>query len=192
MAGMLNQVPRYLGRLCRAGAVRRINKRLLTSLLFGLLTIAYAPADATDATPATQEVILSLDDYARLVGLAGQVAPLQAENAALTSSLTNMTEQRDTAVTLATTRAELVTAYKELAEVRGQRAAEEQARVDRLATEKRREGFYATVERRMLQGALAGTVGGTALPGIGNLVGGLGGAALGAIIGTIEALVGGP
>lgn len=136
--------------------------------------------------------MISAEDYAKLIGAYGQLGPLQAENAALTSSLANMTEQRD----LLTERVKLKTAiaddYRELAEIRKLRAEEADKRGDRIASEKRKEGFMAKVQERASQGALVGTLAGSAVPGVGNLAGLVGGAAIGAVVGAIESLVEGP
>jgi len=159
----------------------------LIALVFWALSFAHAE----DVTPPT-EVILSIEDYAVLVGAAGQVKPLKAEVEKLDASLANMTEQRDGFRDLAELRAQIAAGYKELA---GIEAAKYVATKERLATVeklKARAGFLATVEKRMYQGALGGTVAGTALPGVGNVVGGLAGGVIGAITGAIESLVQGP
>lgn len=170
----------------------------LSALLYAValaLTWNVMVAHAEDVTPPA-EIILSLDDYATLVGLAGQVKPLQAERDALERSLGNMTEQRD----LLTERVRLKTAiaddYRELAEIRKARAEEAEARGDRIAKEKRAAGFFATVEKRASQGALAGAIAG----GVPTLqFGGLGaipmailGGGLGALYGALEAWAQGP
>ncbi len=176
----------------RPGGLKRRVERCAAALALATAILLPAPAAAEAVAPLAQEVVISAEDYAKLLGAYGQVGPLTTERDALASSLANMTEQRDLLTERVRLKEAIAEDYRELAEIRKLRAEEAEKRGDRIAKEKRRDGFWHLVKERALEGGLLGGIGGTAVPGVGNVAGALGGAAVGAIVGAIESFVGGP
>lgn len=152
------------------------------------ICLCATPAQADDAAPLPAEVVVTAEDYAKLLGAYGQIGPLTAERDAAQAALANMTEQRDRALELAAIRGQLRDEYRELAEIRRHRADEERARGDRLARARREDGFWATVRERAALGALAGSLAPFPPPPLNTITG----AALGALYGALESLWQGP
>lgn len=156
-------------------------------------SIAFSrPVHADDVAPLEQEVVVTAEDYAKLLGAYGQVGPLKTERDRAEAALANMTEQRDLLTERVKLKDAIIAEQRELLEIRAQRIAEERARGDVLATARRREGLLANVKEKAAIGALLGAVNPFPIPGLGNVGGAIIGAAAGAIYGAIESLVQGP
>jgi hypothetical protein len=103
-----------------------------------------------------------------------------------------MTEQRDRAVELAKVRSELRDGYKELAEINQAKYEATKDRLGDVQKHQRALTFWPKVKERCAEGALVGSLAGSALPGVGNLAGAAGGCILGGVIGAIESATQGP
>lgn len=166
-----------------------MRRALATLVLAGLLLATSAAAEDVDP-PVGYFVPASV--YTHLLGQDVRAEALTKANATLEQQLAKTQDQRDVYKELADLRGLMAAELRELAEIRQQKYVAANERAERIASEKRKDVTWALVKERCAEGALVGGMGGSLVPGVGNVIGAIGGCAAGAVVGAIEGFVQGP
>lgn len=157
-------------------------------LVASALPVGAEPGPATEALwcPETpQQTAILAGEAARVPGLEREVTDLKAERDGLKAQIGRLEEIAKLDAVLLV-RQERITAFADDERDRYKQALDDERKRDR------KDSFWSRVRQRAAEGALIGSLAGTALPGVGNVAGALGGGLLGGVVGAVESFAGAP
>ena len=161
-------------------------RRLLPAIT---LILVVAPAFAQDIPTAVE---MPMADAAKVLSAAERVPGLVEERDALKTENVVLRAQVDRLERLVALDEQIIAKEGALRGLAEQERDAYKERADRIAKEAGKANFWARVRERAAEGALIGTIGGSAIPGVGNLAGAVGGAVIGGIVGVVEHLAQSP